>query len=453
MILDIKHVIFLFSYILAPLRAKFVHKPREASNIVMKLITFKVIIVLSLFGLFGCSSKKPQYEFPAVSDLEPSNLLQNPFQKADGSLVQNKKEWDQQRDYLKAMLAFYQYGVMPPAPKDVEISKMSEKKADNDLAIEELYQLEINRNNKSVTIRFGFYRPLSHKPLPVIIKNDIFLFEPTDIKDEQKREKYRTSRRFEIDDFVKKEALDRGYIFCKFIRTDVAPDVPNSRDQSVFPLYPEYDWGTIAAWSWAYQPIINFLLDQPYVDGDKIVATGHSRGGKTALCAGVYDERITITAPNSSGTGGTGSLRYFDPEQRPQKIIANKKSFPHWWHPRFFQFINNEDKLPFDAHFAKTLIAPRALFNAHARQDFWANPYGTHLTYLAAQPVFDWLGVSDHQSIHWRDGGHNQNEEDWGALLDFCDFIFFNKKTDRIYNQNPHPQKYIFDGLIKYSHP
>jgi len=69
----------------------------------------------------------------------------------------------------------------------------------------------------------------------------------------------------------------------------------------------------------------------------------------------------------------------------------------------------------------KALIAPRGLINCHARQDYWANPYGTELTYRAAQTVFDWLGASDHQSIHWRQGGHAQNEEDWEALLDFAE--------------------------------
>lgn len=415
----------------------------------MKIKTLDTFIILALFIFVGCESTKDIYNFPDVSELKISNSLQNPFQKNDGSLVKNKKEWDGQRNYLKEMLAHYQYGTMPPSPKNVEIKKISEKVYD-DKAIETVFQFLIKRNKKSVSIRCGIYRPLSDKPLPVIIKNDVFLFSQDDIKDVEKREKYRAGRRFEIDDFVKSNVLQRGYIFCKFIRTDVAPDVKNNRALGVFPLYPEQDWGTIAAWAWAYQPIIDFLVEQPFVDSEKIVATGHSRGGKTALCAGVYDERIAITAPNSSGTGGTGSLRYFDPEQRPQKIAANKKSFPHWWHPRFFQFIDHEDKLPFDAHFAKVLIAPRALFNAHARQDFWANPYGTYLTYLAAQPVFDWLGVSERQAIHWRDGGHNQNEEDWVALLDYCDFLFFDKKTDRIYNQNPFPQKYIFKGLINY---
>ena len=52
-----------------------------------------------------------------------------------------------------------------------------------------------------------------------------------------------------------------------------------------FALYPEYDWGTIAVWAWAYQPVIDVLLTMPGIDERRIVSTGHSRGGKTALCA------------------------------------------------------------------------------------------------------------------------------------------------------------------------
>ena len=92
-----------------------------------------------------------------------------------------------------------------------------------------------------------------------------------------------------------------------------------------------------------------------------------------------------------------------------------------WFHPRYFQFANHENQLPFDAHFAKALIAPRALVNCHARQDYWANPYGTELTHRAAEIVFKWLDAGNRIGLHWREGKHAQNQEDWAALLDFAD--------------------------------
>ena len=192
-------------------------------------------------------------------------------------------------------------------------------------------------------------------------------------------------------------------MLCKFDRAEVAADHGNNRNTGVFPLYPEYEWGTIAAWAWTHGVVADALNQLELIDMKKIVATGHSRGGKIALCAGIYDERIAITAPNSSGTGGTGSLRYFEKGQREQRLTHHIK-FPHWWVPRFFEFGGKEDLLPFDAHTAKALIAPRALINAHARQDYWANPYGTELTYRAADKVFNWLGAENQQErldVNW----------------------------------------------------
>ena len=51
---------------------------------------------------------------------------------------------------------------------------------------------------------------------------------------------------------------------------------------------------------------VDYLFTTDWADTDKIIATGHSRGGKVALCAAIYDERIALCAPNGSGCGGAG---------------------------------------------------------------------------------------------------------------------------------------------------
>jgi hypothetical protein len=53
----------------------------------------------------------------------------------------------------------------------------------------------------------------------------------------------------------------------------------------------------------------------------------------------------------------------------------------------------------------------------------------------AAQPVFDFLGAGQNNLIHVRDGAHEQNAEDWRALLDCCDRAFFGKKDAGHFNQ------------------
>ena len=61
------------------------------------------------------------------------------------------------------------------------------------------------------------------------------------------------------------------------------------------------------------------------------------------------------------------------------------------------------------------------------------------MTHRAAAVVFEWLGVPDRIGLHWREGGHAQNQEDWSALLDFADHTFFGKTTERVYGQWAYP--------------
>ncbi len=349
---------------------------------------------------------------------------------ADGSRVKSREDWSRQRDYLKAMLAHYQYGHMPPRPEKLDIKQTSSADVLDGKATQIGLTITISRGARSVDLHVALVRPKRAGKFPVVIKNDRLLFErPTD---------KRGMPGHAAEQVVIAEAVKRGYIICKYVRTDLAADAPGKRNEGVYPLYPEYDWGAIAAWAWGYQIVIDALATLEYADTDRIVVTGHSRGGKAALCGAVYDERIAIAAPNSSGTGGTGSLRYFEKGQRPQTIAKHIGKHDHWWTKRFMTFASKETKLPFDAHFAKALIAPRALVNPHALSDYWANPYGTQLTHQAAKIVFDWLGAGDRIATHWRPGGHAQGLEDWRALLDFADVQFFKKKVKRKFDTLPY---------------
>jgi acetyl esterase/lipase len=379
---------------------------------------------------------KTVFGFADVEDLPLQKGLPDPFLMPDGKRVQTRQDWRKQREYIKAMLAHYLYGHMPPRPKEIEIGQVGSESIYNGRGVEERYTLTIRRKGKSVTCRFLIVRPSLKKRYPTIIKNDRVSFDASP-------ERSDLSQSFDPGS----EAVKRGYLLCRFHRTDLAADTRTDSDTSreagrkagVYPLYPEYDWGALAVWGWGHGVVLDALDQLGVADMNKVVATGHSRGGKTALCAGIYDERIAITAPNSSGTGGTGSLRYFEEGQRPQTIRHHIGKNQHWLHPRYFQFADKEDRLPFDAHFAKAVIAPRALVNCHARQDYWANPYGTELTHRAAEVVFEWLGAGDRIGLHWREGGHAQNEEDWAALLDFADHHFFDKKTDRRFDNWNYP--------------
>ncbi len=387
------------------------------------------------------------FQFKKIQELSIQPSLPELMINRSGEQINSVSLWEARKKYIKEMLIHYQYGVMPVKPDSLQVVETNTQ-ADED-RIHSSYDVTITRNSKSITFRMGLIRPSKEGRFPVIIKNDRYRFDMAEIENNKSREKYTKQNRIATDYFVADEAIKRGYVYCKFNREDVALDIKSPKTGRIFDLYPENDWGAITAWAWTYQIVIDWLEKQSFTDTTKIIATGHSRGGKTALCAGIFDERIAITAPNSSGLGGTGSLRFYDFSrgENVQTIAYQYQQFPHWWPDRWYTLKDHINKVPFDTHFAKALIAPRALFNTHARHDFWANPYGTQLTYLAAQPVFELYGVPENNGIHWRDGGHAQGEEDWLALFDYCDQIFYKKPSVRKFNENPYPDTYRYDVL------
>ncbi len=387
--------------------------------------------------------------FREVQDLPLQKSMPELMVTSRGDTIRSVQQWERHKDYIKRMLVFYQYGEMPPKPQNVEVQE-TERLTESD-RVHSSYDFTIGRNGKTLTFRVGLIRPQQEKRYPVIIKNDRYRFDINEVENEESREKYTKQNRLATDYLVADEAVKRGYIYCKFVREDVARDVNGPKEGRIFDLYPEYEWGAITAWAWTYQVVIDWLEDQPFVDSNRIVATGHSRGGKTALGAGIFDERIAITVPNSSGLGGTGSLRFYDFDKGDIQTIDHQvKRFIHWWPQRWYTLKDHIEKVPFDTHFAKALIAPRALLNTHARHDFWANPYGTYLTYLRSLEPFELYGVPDHNAIHWRDGDHAQDKEDWWALFEYCDRIFYQRPTELKFDENPYPEIYQFDSLEKH---
>jgi hypothetical protein len=122
---------------------------------------------------------------------------------------------------------------------------------------------------------------------------------------------------------------------------------------------------------------------------------------------------------------GAGCYRLQAPNSETLAHIA--KAFPYWFHPRLHEFAGKVERLPFDQHTVKALIAPRALVSTEALGDLWANPRGTQQSHAAAREVFAFLGASERIGIRFRDGGHEHNLDDWTALLDFADWQFFGK--------------------------
>ena len=373
-------------------------------------------LALLLATIISCAgTDSSRMAMPGVDELPEIKELPDPFVTNDpclrrgklvpaqGGDVKTRADWDKRRKEIKAMMLYYQYGHWPPAPKNITAEELSSEVVYDGGATKKHILLSMGPD-RMIKINVGMLIPKGNGPFPVILKNDSSIFKVP----------------------IADQIVKHGYIVADYDRTNLDPD----QKDTVGPAqaaYPDYDWATLAVWAWGGMRVIDYLVTLDVVDKERIAFTGHSRGGKTALLAGAFDERIALVVPNGSGCGGAGCYRYAGEKSESLERITAPDRFGYWFVPRFRDFADKETKLPFDQHFLKALVAPRALISIDALGDLWANPYGTQQSYRGTQPVFEFLGAGDKLGIYFRTGGHDQNEDDWRTLVDFADKVFFAK--------------------------
>jgi dienelactone hydrolase len=378
------------------------------------LIRTLAIVCIPLF-LSACVHRKA---YPTIATLPRLNELPDPLLFADGQRVQTEADWSQRRDELRELILHYEYGELPPPPGNVKgvllISHFPRRDGQPQRKVHHRqYKFSCGPVDQLSCV-VDLLIPEGGGARPVILTGDACWGL---VKDE-----------------VAERILSRGYILAQFNRCEFSPDL-GTKDGPIFRAYPDRAFGAIAAWAWGYARVIDFLQTLPEIDKTKIAVSGHSRGGKAALLAGALDERIAITNPNGSGTGGCAPYR--NPTAQAEKLSDILKNFPNWFSPQLKQFIGHEDQLPFDQHCLIALVAPRAFITTEAVGDQWANPPQTYKSYEAAKLVWDFLHAFDQTAIHYRQGKHAHDVEDWTALLDFADKIYFNKPTTRPFNRAP----------------
>lgn len=350
----------------------------------------------------------------------------DPLLNLAGQRVADPALWPARRQEIANLMLPLVYGALPPTPKSTRIVRLHNS-AFRPLTGAHLLTCRIEPDAQP-SFLLRLFVPAAAGPFPVIVSGD-------------------GCWRY-ADDAAVQALLSRGYVFAEFNRVEVAPDPLGPR---VSLALAQADAGprTLAAWAWAYHRVVDALHTLDWIDPRATAVVGHSRGGKAALLAGATDERIALTSANNSGAGGAGCFRHLGPGAESLADLLG--AFGYWFDPQLQAYIGLEQDLPFDQHFLKALVAPRALLTTEALDDHWANPQGSWQTHRAARCVFELLGAADNNLITFRDGGHDHTLADWIRLLEVADHVLLGKPSpDRAavdpYPDLPPPARWVVAG-------
>lgn len=350
--------------------------------------------------------------------MKTSAELPDPFRFENGKQVHTLAEWQQRRRELHDLIIEIEYGGLPPVPKATRCEELHATTVKSLGDARFVSCRVVTGPDRPFSFMLQLLIPPGKGPFPVVLNGD-------------------ACWRY-VTDEVSAEVLRRGNILAQFNRVEIVPDVYRSeRTSGLYPVYPEKCYGALAAWAWGYHRCVDGLVGMDCVDASRIAVVGHSRGGKTALLAGATDERIALTCANDSGAGGAGCYRWQGPES--EKLADTIRMIPYWFGPRLKEFVGRENELPFDQHFLKALVAPRALLTTEALGDLWANPTGTMQTHLAAREVYRFLGAEERCGIWYRDGGHDHGVADWRAFLDYMEWQLCGRAPRGRFDSNPYP--------------
>ena len=334
----------------------------------------------------------------------------------DGSQVQTAQDWEIRRGEIETILSrdFLGYAVRLRVKTTCETVRVEERSYGGK-AVTEYRELHVRSDFSEGMFPFTLTLPKGKKKVPV------FFF---------------LSFTHEIAGGIGEEILDQGYGIANVCYQDIAADYYDEHQTGLgrFCTRNPYDsWGKLKIWSWAVSRMLDVLLEDERIDEKRIAVMGHSRLGKTALAAGAFDSRFSLTVSCQSGAGGAALFRGKSGEQ-----IENLygKGSRLWFDGNFFQYLGKTEELPFDQHFLLALMAPRHLYVCSATEDAWADPSSEYLGCAAADPAWKCLGYKGfvgkdgypkageafHEGeigYHLRKGTHYLSREDWKLIIEY----------------------------------
>lgn len=411
---------------------------------------------------------------PGVRELPVRKEMPDVMMMNDGKKIVNQQQWKARREEMKRILEYYAVGQMPPPPGNVKGNEISSETVSNGTVKYRLVHLTFGPEEK-LGLDIGIFTPVEGGPFPTIILQsgtppgatslprlpqgpnqgrgeDVLLFvgpaPGADLKASSSTGQsvpgfFGGSTDAQSIASRNAEVFRRGYALAIFDPNDCAEDTTLRnldgswafRNTRFYPAYPGYDWGILAGWAWGTSRVTDYLEKDPAIDKTKLIITGASRNGKSAMIAAAFDERL-MGAPVVTGGGGIGAYRFTGP-RRSETLDIMQKKYPNWFSPNLHEFWGQVEKLPFDQHWFLALAAPRPFIALEGETDTISLPDAVRQSILGAQSVYALFGAKDRLGVNYAKHGHAFTAEDWTAMMDFFDKHLRGKKIDRVFDRFP----------------
>jgi (4-O-methyl)-D-glucuronate---lignin esterase len=305
---------------------------------------------------------------PSFASLPTNPFLPDPFTFLNGTRVNTKDEWTCRRTEIATLAQEFEYGYKPNTPYSATSGSLS----GNTLTV------TVTDNGRTISFNASITYPSSgFAPYPAMIGVG--------------------------GSSLNNSALSSmGVAVINFPNNDIAQQNGQS-SRGVGKFYTMYgsghSAGALMAWAWGVSRLIDALEKTPAsnIDPTRLGVTGCSRNGKGALTVGAFDERVKLTIPQESGSGGSGSWRVsdwmFSQGQETQTLseIVNENV---WFRANFNQFSSAATRLPFDHHSIIGLVAPRAILIIE-NDILWLGPQSSWSSANAARRIWQALEVPD----------------------------------------------------------
>jgi hypothetical protein len=334
----------------------------------------------------------PAATLPEAASLPAVAKLPDPFKKLDGTRLTSKAEWRCHRHDTKQQAEKYVYGAKPAKPEMVTGTV-----SDTSITV------NVTHQGKSTDFTVSVSLPSTGaKPYPAIIglKSGFFAY-PLD------------------ENLVKGE----GVALINYDPYEIGAETGASRNNKQGAFYDIYGsnspTGLLVAWSWGVSRIIDVIEQSGgnIIKADALGISGCSRFGKGAFTIGAFDQRIALTLPIESGSGGVPIWRGIQAEGAQTPSSAYGETY--WLGDAFSAFTGKVTSLPVDTHQVVGMIAPRGLFIMDNPHIVNLGPKSAHVAALGGAEIYKALGAGGNISYvsAVADGGHCGFRPEWAEPL------------------------------------